>query len=362
MNRISTIITAFLLLITLRAGAQIKVEVSETVELMSILSRTAGFPEYSMDLAGQYTKDTETWFAPYKDNSMITYYQGLHNNHSISYDAVMSMAVHLDIKMGKILFLGEKSDLDNRWQNIDVDDFVARLNQFYKDTRFHHFFEQHRAFYNDGLKNFEAKVLPLFRQDWYVQFYGMDAAEQFCIIIGFTYGDNNNGVARQLKGQPREVFSICGYKLNPMNGQPIWDATILIHEFNHSFVNPLLDNAANAAMVEKVGRKLLQFSQIEMQQQAYNDWSIVINESVVRAAVYIYMLDNKLVNRNTPQFMLDEMYRRGFRWMPELVTALRNYSSSREQYKTLNDFYPEIARCLSKYVDDETERIVNALK
>ena len=114
--------------------------------------------------------------------------------------------------------------------------------------------------------------------------------------------------------------------------------------------------------MENIGRKLFQLSQFEMQQQAYNDWNTVINESVVRAAVFIYMIDNKLLNRNTSQFMLNEMYRRGFRWMPELVVALRKYSSNREQYKTLNDFYPEIANCLSKYIDDETERIVKALR
>lgn len=56
MKRISIFITAFLLAFTLRVEAQIKVEVSETVELMSILSRMAGFREYSMDMAGQYTK------------------------------------------------------------------------------------------------------------------------------------------------------------------------------------------------------------------------------------------------------------------------------------------------------------------
>lgn len=362
MNRISAIITAFMLVITLRVGAQIKAEVFETVELMSILSRTAGFPEYNGDLAGQYTKDTETWFAPHKNHPIIAYYQGLRSNYGISYDAVMSMAVHLDINKGKINLLGEKSDLEKRWHNVDTDDFVARLNQFYTDARFHEFFQQHRTFYDDGLKNFETNVLSFFHQDWYARFYGTDATEQYRIVIGFTYGDYNNGAARQLKGQPREVFSICGYKLNPSTGQPSWDAAYLIHEFNHSFVNPLLDNAANVALIENTGRKLFQFSQFEMQQQAYNDWNTVINESIVRAAVFIYALDNKLVNRNTSQFMLEEMYRRGFRWTPELVTALRNYSSNREQYKTLNDFYPEIARCLAKYVDDETERIVKALK
>lgn len=361
MNK-KTIITIFLLMLSLTGRAQIKVEVSETVELMSILSRTAGFREYNMDMAGQYTKDTETWFAPYKEHPIIAYYQGLHDNHGISYDAVVSMAIHLYIDKGKIKFLGEDSDLDERWQNVGTDDFVARLNQFYADTSFHEFFEQHCTFYDEGVKDYEAKVMSYFHQDWYTRFYGTEATERFRIVIGFAFGDQNYGVARQLKGQPKEAFATCGYKLNPTTGQPIWDAAILIHEFNHSFVNPLLDNAANAAMMEKVGQKLLQFSQSEMQQQAYNDWKIVINESVVRAAVFIYMLDNKLVNRNTPQFLLNEMYRKGFRWMPELVTALRRYSSQRDQYKTLNDFYPEIARCLGKYVNDETGRIANALK
>jgi hypothetical protein len=362
MNLKSSFIIAFLLIVALRVGAQIKVEASETVELMGIVSRTAGFREFSMDLAGQYTKDTDAWFSNHKEHPFIAYYQGLRANHGISYDAVMSMAVHLDINKGRVKFLGEKFDLEKRWNNIDIDDFVIRLNQFYRDTRFHDFYEQHHTFYDNGLKDYETHVLAYFHQDWYAQFYGTDNTEQFRIIICFTYGDNNNGVSRQLKGQPREVFSICGYKLNQMTGQPFWDASILIHEFNHSFVNPLLESTANVVLMENIGRKLFQLSQFEMQQQAYNDWNTVINESVVRAAVFIYMIDNKLLNRNTSQFMLNEMYRRGFRWMPELVVALRKYSSNREQYKTLNDFYPEIASCLSKYIDDETERIVKALR
>ena len=182
----------------------------------------------------------------------------------------MSMAVHLDIDNGKIKFLGEKSDLEKRWQNVDIDDFVARLNRFYSDTYFHDFFEQHRTFYDEGIKNHETNVLPFFRQDWYARFYGTDATEQFSIIIGFTYGDHYNGIDRQLKGQPREAFAICGYQINPMNGQPFWNPLTLFHEFNHPFVNSLLDNAANAALMEKVGQKLFQFSQSEMERQAYN--------------------------------------------------------------------------------------------
>ena len=165
MNLKSSFIIAFLLIVALRVGAQIKVEASETVELLGIVSRTAGFREFSMDLAGQYTKDTDAWFSKHKEHPFIAYYQGLRANHGISYDAVMSMAVHLDINKGRVKFLGEKSDLEKRWSNIDIDDFVIRLNQFYRDTRFHDFYEQHHTFYDNGLKDYETHVLAYFHQD-----------------------------------------------------------------------------------------------------------------------------------------------------------------------------------------------------
>lgn len=351
---------------TLTATAQIKVEVSETVELMSILARMAGYQEYSMDLAGQYTKDTETWFAPYRQHAAVALASDIRAKYGIGYERVMNMAVHLNVEKGKLTLLGNRAELNNGlnngWQNVDVDDFVEKLNQFYKDTRFHKFFEQHRTFYDEGVKNFETEVMPKFHQDWYARFYGNDAPGQFHVIVNFTYGRHNNGVNRQLPDRPFEVFAIMGYQLNPTTGQPQWFPDILIHEFNHSFVNPLLDNAANVALIEKIGQRLYMWSQPEMNNQAYNDWRIVINESIVRAAVFVYMMDNGLAGKQTLNDMFNEIWRNGFRWTPELVTSLRYYANHRDQYKTMNDFYPEIAKCLEKYIIDEAGRMQSALK
>lgn len=356
------VITILFTFVALVGQAQIKVEVSETVELMSILARTAGNQEYNMDMAGQYTGDTETWFSPYKQHAAVACFQEFKDNYSISYDAVASMAIHLAVDGGKVKFLGEKVDLDKRWTKVNIDDFIDKLNKFYKDTRFHEFFEQHRSFYNEGIKSYETEVMSNFHQDWYARFYGTEPTERFHVIIGFTNGGQNYGPSLHVSGQPREVFAICGYALNPTTGSPFWDAATLIHEFNHSFVNPLLDVAQNAALVEKVGQKLFMLSQPEMEKQAYNDWRIVVNESIVRAAVFIYIKDYNLVNRGTGDFLFQEVWRKGFRWTPELVACLRNYTANREQYKTLADYYPEIARQLGKYIEDETKRMQNVLK
>ena len=204
-----TILTILFALLTISATAQIKSEVSETVELMGILSRTAGFQEFSNDLAGQYSKDTEAWFAQYREHPTVTYYKELRAKNGIAYDRVTNMAVHLEIEKGKVKLIGNRSELTGGWQDIDLDDFIKRLNKFYADTRFHDFFEQHQDFYNDFLKQYDTNVMPYIHTDWYGKFYnGTGSDEHFRIIIGFTYGSTNNGASRQLPGQPREVFAM----------------------------------------------------------------------------------------------------------------------------------------------------------
>lgn len=346
-------------------SAQIKVEVSETVELMSILSRAAGFEEYCMDQGGQYTTDTEAWFASFKQHDIISYYQRLREQYAIGYDAVASMAIHLEIEDGTVRFIGQQKDLENRWKKVAIDTFLLKLNRFYVDTRFHDFFEQHRAFYNDELKKFEANVMCHFRQDWYAQFHGTAAKERFRVIIGFTNGRCNYGPDRHLPDLPREAFSILGYQVT---GKPLADdadlmqASTLIHEFNHSFVNPLLDESVNIALMKNVGEKLFQLSHYDMGRHAYVNWKTIINESIVRAAGIIYLHDNGFSPEQIQSQMYREVWFYDFRWIPELAACLRIYANNRDNYPTLNDYYPEIAKCLEKYIENETSRMTDAQK
>ena len=358
-----TIIMTLLVIITLGAAAQIKVEVSETVELMGILSRTAGYEEYCHNAAGQYSKDTEEWFAPYKNHPTIPYYQGIRAKYGISYEKVTNMAMHLDIEKGKVRLVGDRTELNNGWQNVDLDDFVSRLNQFYTDTRFHDFFDQHQAFYAETVQWYQNNLIPIFHPEWYGRFYyGTEPTETFRVIIGFTHGYNSNGIWRQLPGKPREVIAVCGYYLDSAKRGPKFDGTILIHEMCHSFVNPLLDNDANAAMMQNIGQKLLRLSQSAMTRQAYNNWQIVVNESLVRASVIIYLIDNGFNKNVAANVLSSEMTNNGFLWMPELVAALRQYAACRDKYRTLNEYYPEIVHSLGKYLEAETARITKVLE
>ena len=363
MNK-QVIITALLALVTMNMSAQIKAEVSETVELMSILSRTAEFQEYCMDMGGKYTEETEAWFSPFNEHPTVVYFKDIRAKYNIGYDAVMTVAINLAIEKGEIKALTDKEGFGSRWKNVEIDTLLGKLNQFYTDTRFHDFYQQHQAFYNDILHTYETHVMQFFHQNWYARFYGTEPTDRFRIVIGFTCGGGNFGPSRQLPGQPKEAFAICGYYVDEQTGKAFENgvdfASTLIHEFNHSFVNNLLDNETNKSLLIPIGRKLLKHSYRALNTQAYRSAETVINESIVRAAVILYMQNNGFTSEQIKEEM-DEQITRGFYWMPELINALRYYSNHRGKYPTLNDYYPQIAKTLNNYLNAEERRIRKAI-
>lgn len=336
-------------------------QVNENVELMSILSRMAGFPEYNMDMAGQYIKDMDNYFKDNTDHPAVQYMKGLRNKYGISFDAVMSMAIHLDNQNGTLSLVEEYiPTLEKRWKSVDKDEFLSYLNNFYKDTNFNEFFNAHKDLYNKGLKSYQDNVIKHFDINWYVDFYGNEPQETYSVIIGFCNGGGNYGVNRQLTGKRKEVFAIIGYYVDK-EGTPMYSKEYLptlIHEFNHSFINHYLDESKYPDFVkelEPAATDLFMSSRWSMAKQAYGNWKIVINESLVRAAVICYMLDKKY----KPEEIRNELYeqvQRNFRWMPELVSLLRKYEKKQSKYGNFENFYPNVIDFFNEYKKKENKR------
>ena len=344
----------------------IEPQVNENVELMSILSRLAGFPEYNMNLAGQYILDINSHFEKHTGHPAVLQMKELRKNHGISYDAVMSMAVHLKVENNKFTLLPEEEDtLEKRWANVDQENFLTFLFQFYQDSDFHRFFTEHHKLYQKGLLSYKDKVMKKFDQHWYPEFYGKTPEESFSIIIGFGNGGGNYGTERHLKGQKKEIFAIVGYNVDKAEVPQYSEAYLptLIHEFNHSFINYLLDDTVypeHVRQLEKSGDILLQSSLWAMSRQAYSNWQTVINESLVRAAVICYMLDKKYSEESIRQELTIQL-QRNFRWMPELVQLFRKYQSNRDKYPSLEAFYPEIIRFFNEYTEAQENKIKSAI-
>lgn len=336
-------------------------QVNENVELMSILSRMAGFPEYNMDMAGQYIKDMDNYFKDNTDHPAVQYMKVLRNKYGISFDAVMSMAIHLDNRNGTLSLVEEDiPTLEKRWKSVDKDEFLSYLNSFYKDTDFNEFFKAHKDLYNRGLKSYQDNVLKHFDIDWYADFYGNEPQETFSVIIGFCNGGNNYGVNRQLTGKRKEVFALVGYYVDKED-TPMYNKEYLptlIHEFNHSFINHYLDENKYPDFVkelEPAATDLFMSSRWSMAKQAYGNWKTVINESLVRAAVICYMLDKEYKPEEIRNELIEQV-QRNFRWMPELVSLLRKYEKEQSKYGNFENFYPNVIDFFNDYQEKENKR------
>ena len=354
-----------LVFLVFRAEAQVSgARVEESVELMSVIARTAGFDEYCMDRGGTYTEDVDEWFRSCADQPVVTMMKELRQDHGLGYDAVMNMAIRLEKEDGVfVLADGAHAELDNRWNGLDSGLFVAHLNRFYRESRFGEFFERHSGFYGRALASFEENVMAYFDQDWYRRFYREEPREKFSVVIGCVNGGACYGPSRVVDGG-REVFAIIGYMEN--DGKPVFDIDRsyvyhLVHEFNHSFVNHLLYENGNEQAMEGPGERLFQFVGRQMTLQAYGYWQTFIHESIVRAAVICYRIDTGCSMEELQDAMLREI-QRGFLWTPSLVKLLRKYERHQGRYGSFADFYPNIIKLLEKEADRVCRNFRSALE
>src|SRR6516162_5780989 len=73
----------------------LRVAVDPRIELVSLLFRMAGNPEYNQAKVESYVAEVEQQFGKFKQHPAVQLAQKLRNSRGVSYDACMSLAVLL---------------------------------------------------------------------------------------------------------------------------------------------------------------------------------------------------------------------------------------------------------------------------
>ena len=323
-------------------------KVDKRVELLSIVFRLAGNREYNDTRFKLYTDKIEQHFTPYKNHELIKFAEKLRNESGISYDAVVSMAIHIDENLNPRTDFTENT-LEGRWSKDDADKFVKLLQSFYKEAKCEEFFKDNEDIYHEATVRF-LHVYDSLDPDWYSSFYGEKLSEKFIIIIGVGNGGNHYGVSFQISDSEKEVYAIMGAWDTDDSGMVDFDNNsyfpYLIHEFNHSFINTLLDK--NKVLFRNNGEKIMEKLEDEMRAQAYANWETVLNEALVRASVIKYLIDHDF-NKTAIEVSLENEISNSFLWIRELVGELEKYDTQRSLYPTLSSYMPKIAEAYNSY-------------
>ena len=341
------------------AKAPVESTVDQRVELLSIIFRLAGNPEYNMKFAKNYVKDINDYFGKYKDQPVVTFAKKLSEEKNMGFSKVMFLAANLEYKNNKFSLIAiSQSTLTDKWDTEDAVKFVSLMNDFYKTTAFEVFFNQHKEVYQEATTQFDLSTTG-FDQKWYLDYYG-DQSVDYRTIVGLANGGANYGPSAFPAGQKKIVYAIMGSWTFDDAGKPLYPRAqympTLVHEFNHSFVNHVLDEDNNEKLLHTSGEILINTQKKEMKLEAYEDWKSLINESLVRASVVRYLIDHKSDDKVVQDEILEQT-NKGFLWTKELVSLLGKYEASRDKYPTFKSFYPQIINFFN-----ETARNIKKIK
>jgi hypothetical protein len=323
------------------AGRTLQAKVDERVELLSVVFHLAGNPEYNMGRLDGYTGEIDRYFGPYKGHAAVVLAKRLADQNGVSFDAVMAMAVSLS-QPPELKPQVPFSDAvpEARWGGQNAELFAADLQSFYKDTKADVFFRQHATFYAEAERRFDG-VLQGFDAAWFAKFYGVSEQPQFHLVLGLNNGGGNYGPRVVYPDGRQEFYAVMGAWSADGTGAPAFSAEYLptvIHEFNHSYVNPAVHRAwpgfVNTAAVFRAVAE-------QMQEQAYGSPETLVDESLVRADVILYF-ENRGDAKAKIDAMIHDEQARGFVWMEELVVLLREYESQRDRYPTFAAFLPRV--------------------
>ncbi len=334
------------------------IQVDPRVELISLLFRLAGNSEYSQGKVEAYTAAVEKQFNRFREHDAVQLASQLRRSRGVSYDACMSLAVHLDNARDLNLVVPLDpwpEGLDQRWTARDAGRFLESARRFVKDTGFLEFMDQHRSLFETTETRMCALMQKEGHLEWFQEYFGERPQASFTIAPGMLNGGSCYGArCRQTDGK-ESLYCILGVWKTDAQGLPEFTHDMLgtvVHEFAHSFANPVVDR--HEAELRKAGEALFLPVAAKMRSQAYSGGRTLLCESLVRACEvrYAFRYEGPAAGRRAIEYQKG----RGFLWTEELSTLLADYENHRDQYPTLEAFAPRLVAFFNDYSRDFAEK------
>ena len=139
-------------------SGQMQVHVDERFELTSIAFRLTGESIHTPPTPANYVKDIDDYFSQYKDHELVEFIRNhiITSEHNFGFSIVSGLAADVEItpkgivytKKWDLAYDPDKNDPQYCLTHEELKEYLRLLNNFYKDTKFHSFYEQHRNFYH----------------------------------------------------------------------------------------------------------------------------------------------------------------------------------------------------------------------
>ncbi|ASU31908.1 DUF4932 domain-containing protein [Mucilaginibacter xinganensis] len=320
---------------------QLNVTVHPGVELFTIVQILAG--KYAEPNPSAYSKEVMDYFGKYKEHPAV--------KKAISFDKVYPDLVELGWCMSDFPNIKIYEPADLNWYKMygkeNVLEYIRLCKDFFNDTHFWQFFQQHQARYNkwgDELKaNVDSGKLIKKLQD----FYKYDTAIHWYICIDPLNSWGSHAImTKTLNPQFSAwlVYNTGYFKDNAsVNTDPIFEfknfENLVWHEGSHVYINSLLKKyEKDISELDYLFNK----DDEGMKRNQISNWPYCFDENMVRsitASLY-------------KKYSTEEAYKRqmarekanNFIYVEDLAPFIYNNYLNSNKYKNFADFFPEILK------------------
>jgi len=326
------------------ASAQdVRVAVDQRVEVLGILFRIAGAPDFSEGNVQPYIRQVDSAFLPYRNHPVFSEINRLRRTYRLALSAVTSMAPQITdpVTFGERAPIdGPSSTLAPSWHGAEARTFLAEARDFAKVARVGDFLRAQQAVYDSAAARARRLIDERAHLDWFARFFG-EPSRDVLIVSPLLVSSRGNFAADFFDGVVRERYAFLAVPGADAAGFPVLapeTLPTLIHELNHSYVNHVLDSVS--AELRPAGERMFPAVRTAMSGLAYTNAHIMFNESVVRAGVIHYLLASDGPAAARAEMQLQRGL--GFVWMDELVDLLGDYEAHRVTYPTFSAFAPRL--------------------
>ncbi len=320
--------------------SRINVSVDPRIELLAVVQHLSGYDILVQD-ALQYKDAVEKRFGDFRDHAAVRLFGEMRTD-GFSYDAPPTAMLcvcappELAVQVAFTNYLARRAGGRER-----LEDFIKALRSFAEESDFMGFFEEQAGFYGEIVSEAQAAMGDTDYAATLEAYYGLQQNSYNLILAPLFRGGYGPRLERD--DGTFDVYNITG-PWGVQDGQPQYGSPgavkyICIHEFGHSFVNPI---------VEEFGTETNRYSALyepiadEMKRQAYGGWLTCAHEHIIRAVTARMAVHE--AGEAAGRGMLSREYGRGFRYVKPLFEALERYEADRATYPTFRDFYPELPK------------------
>ncbi len=329
----------------LHPGKKINLEISKEIELLTVIQLMSNYPLLSKTETDLKSK-TESFFTPCKQDSVIPFFlsmaskeiEGKTKFSYFSFDKPIDLVMHYSLSKKKIIKVPTK---DNASYNIFVDKndslltFLQLYQDFYESSNFESYFKSNSTIYQHLIDSVDKELDKADLIGTLERFYG-ETRQSYNIILSPL--QNAGGYSVKMNDT---LYAIVGAGL-VKDSSPYFDIEylkkeLILHEFSHSFCNPIVDKYIEELNFMENSEKDFRF---KMASLGYHNHKSILYEYLVRACV-IRMVNTLYGNEECERLLIEEV-RKGFYMMPVFNEGLKHFENNRKLYTTLEQYFPTL--------------------